>query len=89
MAKHEGADIDQYAMTLPLLLLLISILQHRQHLLVALDLVEVKFCLVKRLVHVHLLRHRGGSLQGKQAGLVFGHQPELPRHDASAQYVGG
>lgn len=63
MAKHERADVDQYAMALapPL----VSVAQHRQHLVVAPDPVEVEFGPVKGFVHVHLLRHRGGSLQGK------------------------
>ena len=85
MAKHERADVDQYAMTL----LVLPILQYRQHLLVTRDPVEVEFIIVKRFVHVHRLRDRGRSLQGKQAGLVLGHQAELSRHDATTEDVGG
>ena len=84
MAKHEGTDVDQYAMTE-----LISILQHCQNLFITLDLVEVEFVFIKRFGHVHLLRHRGGSLQGKQAGFVLGHKTELPWHDATAKHVAG
>ena len=86
MAKHERADVDQYAMTL---LLFISIAQHRQHLLVTCDPVEVEFIVVKRFVHVHRLRDRGGSLQRKQTGLVLGHQAELSWDDATTEDVGG
>lgn len=85
MAKHERADVDQYAMTV----LFFSIAQYRQHLLVTCDLVKVKFCLIKRFGHVHRLRDRGGSLQCKQTGLVLGHQAELSRHDATTEDVGG